>query len=82
MNYVAIVEEFEKAKSIDEAKKLAIDADMYYLNQHWSIVLFPTYSFTFWQPNLKGYIGERNTLTYLGTPAQGALSWARLWISE
>jgi peptide/nickel transport system substrate-binding protein len=57
----------------EEAKQLVIDADMYFLRQHWCVLVFPIVNYNFWQPYVKGYSGEKEPST---------THWARCWIDQ
>jgi peptide/nickel transport system substrate-binding protein len=75
--YDALVDQFFAADTMDEAKRLAIEADMYALEQHWAVNLIGTNNPIFWQPWIKGYSGQ---LTISGQ--WPAYTWARLWIDQ
>jgi peptide/nickel transport system substrate-binding protein len=71
----AICDELDAADNIADVKRLVTDLDMYVLEQHWGIRLFPINTYNIWQPFLKGYSGE--ALTRMGNP--GGWLWARFW---
>ena len=56
--YDDLVTRFQAATSIDEAMKLCAQADLYAIEQCWSINVFPDATPILWQPWLKGDSGE------------------------
>jgi len=75
--YDAIVEKIMEATTMDEAKKLIIEADMYTLRQHWAVQGYMTGTnvTTYW-PWVKGYSGEST----MGNVYQ--FYFARWWIDQ
>jgi len=69
----AIADKFLVASSEDEAQKILSEADMYFIQHHWTTELFPKSNYTFWQPSLKGYSGESGGMSF------GSFYYARLW---
>ena len=55
----------------EEAKKIASEADMYAITQHWSINICGTMYPLFYQSRVKEYSGERVSFSYF---------WARFWL--
>lgn len=74
--YDAMVDKFSAAPTLDQAKKLAIEADKYYLENKFSVDLFPIVTFSAYQPYLKGYSGESFGMWNI------PYYWARLWIDK
>ena len=74
--YDALVETVTAATTLEEVKAGCIEADMYAIEQHWSLCLFPSVTPVAWQPYLKGYSGE-----LLMAAAQFASNSARWWIN-
>lgn len=70
LTYDAIIDKFRKSNSIDEAQKYTKEADMYFIQHHWRLEIFPRADFIFWQPRFKGYTGQRTS----------AHTWARCWV--
>ncbi len=64
--YDAIVERFMAATTEAEAQDIFKEADRYWLEQHWAVITFPSWSTQFHQPWIKGYMGERfwSTMTW------------------
>jgi peptide/nickel transport system substrate-binding protein len=75
-NFDATVDKFLAAPNEDQAQKLLADADMYFVEHHWTVETFPSATFTIWQPYLKGYSGES------GGMSLGSFYWSRLWIDK
>jgi peptide/nickel transport system substrate-binding protein len=74
-NYDAMFNRLSTASSIDEAKELVKEMDMYALQQHWAVNLFPWLNALMWQPWVKGYSAETTgscETTYI----------ARIWIDK
>jgi peptide/nickel transport system substrate-binding protein len=63
------------ASSLDEAKELGREMDMYILRQHWTIDTIPFGNPILWQPWLKGYSGEEVDWDI-------GMYYARLWIDQ
>ncbi len=57
--YDDLVQQVITAPTIDEAKRLVKECDMYALEQHWAVNLFLGFVNVCWQPWIKGYSGER-----------------------
>lgn len=74
-NYDELYEQYLKATTMDELKRLCVAMDKYALEQHWSICILPTWDPVALQPWVKGYSGE---LMILGS-APGFM-YARWWI--
>jgi peptide/nickel transport system substrate-binding protein len=72
----AIYEKLIKANSIDEAKQLIMEGDMYALSQHWAAVVTLTVTWVGYQPYLKGYPGSgvQATTNYF--------YWSRFWLDQ
>jgi ABC-type transport system substrate-binding protein len=75
--YDALVDKFNSAPTMDEAKQVLIQADQYVLQQHFAISACPTVNFTVWQPYLAGYSGEA-----AGGGGGSPATVARLWIDQ
>jgi peptide/nickel transport system substrate-binding protein len=74
-HYDELYNKMLNAPSIDEAKKLSVEADMYALRQHWTVyVCTLSCPWALWQPWVKGYSGE---VVLEGNPIL-----ARLWIDQ
>ena len=71
----AMVINVENASSLAEAKKLSIEADLYTLEQHWAVQVFPIAAYNMWQPYIKGYSGESVQL-------RSYPLYARWWIDQ
>jgi ABC-type transport system substrate-binding protein len=70
----AMYDEYMAASEADVSRQLAIDLDLYTIENHWSIVTFPAVNIYAWQPYLGGYNGE--------LVAGGGGFWARLWKNQ
>jgi len=75
-NYDALVDEFRKVDSEDEAQRIAREAEKRALEQHWTVGLFPLVNYNIWQPWLKGYSGE---LIFI---FQEYWNWKQLWVDQ
>ena len=64
------------ATTWEDQKRLAREADMYSIRQMWHVTLPWLPLFTFYQPWLKGYLGEKQMGG--GSGAQ----WARVWVDQ
>lgn len=75
--YDEIVARFIAAPTIEEAKKISRESDLYCLEQCWSVRICPAASgYSLWQSWLKGYSGEHlnsEVISYWG---------ARWWIDQ
>jgi peptide/nickel transport system substrate-binding protein len=73
--YDAMVSEMMNASSLDEAKRLAKEMDLYILSQHWAVNTTPMVNPVIWQPWVQGYSGEFT---------ENNLGWyyARFWIDQ
>jgi len=71
--YEELAQKVVDAPDEAEARKAMIECDMYVLQQHWGVVMFPTNSTTYWQPRVK-----------INPSIQNFCGWrnARLWIDE
>lgn len=67
--YDKLYSDFIGCSSEQEARELCIEADMRTLEEHWTILTFPTATYNIWYPSLKGYSGEYLLGAY----------YARLW---
>lgn len=56
--YDELVLKFNTAMTEGEAAEIINEANLYYLKAHWSIHAANFYTYTLWQPSLKGYDGE------------------------
>lgn len=74
--YDAIVERYKAATTEADCKAIFQEADRYWLEQHWAVITFTSWSHQFAQAWVKGYVGERfwstNTWSYI----------ARVWIDK
>jgi peptide/nickel transport system substrate-binding protein len=73
--YDAIVEEFQNAVTLEDARAASKKADLYYASQYWCVETFPVHMYQVWQPYVKGYSGEQllwGRHTY----------WTRFWINS
>jgi peptide/nickel transport system substrate-binding protein len=75
-HYDALVEQLDTATTLDEAKQISFEANLYLLEQHWAVQTFPTAKVTVWQSYLKGYLGENLN------PPYPAFVPTRLWIDQ
>jgi peptide/nickel transport system substrate-binding protein len=57
--YDEIVERFFAAATMEDAAEILMEADQYWLEQHWAAITFPSWSHQFSQPWVFGYQGER-----------------------
>jgi peptide/nickel transport system substrate-binding protein len=76
-HYDELYEQYLKASSMDEVKRLCVAMDKYALEQHWSVCILPTWDPIALQPWVKGFSGE---LMILGS-APGT-EYARWWIDQ
>jgi ABC-type transport system substrate-binding protein len=76
-NYDALVKQFQDASTLDEAKRLSIEAERYALEQHWTVNTFPLAGPLFWQPWIKGYSGQ-----VISSTQSPAYFLARWWIDQ
>jgi peptide/nickel transport system substrate-binding protein len=74
----AILDKADKATTLDEYKKHTIEADMYYIRQHWTIMAPYRNVFTFWQPWLGGFSGERNLFNSASAQGQFTRTWVEI----
>lgn len=72
--YNSLYEQIVNAPDLEKAKALVKKADMYALEQHWSVHLFGLPSNMLWQPYFKGFTGQ-----YMSS---GSPFFARLWIDK
>jgi peptide/nickel transport system substrate-binding protein len=70
-----IVEKFRKSTTTAEAQQYVKEADMYWIQHHYTIETFPRASFTLWQPYLRGFSGEFDA-------GNNPYYWARFWINR
>jgi peptide/nickel transport system substrate-binding protein len=56
--YDGLIRKYDVALTLDEAKKISIEADQYLLKQYWAVQSFPGVIPFAWQPYIKGYSGE------------------------
>jgi peptide/nickel transport system substrate-binding protein len=56
--YDSLVDQFNSTTDIDEAMRIAVEADRYSLEQHWHVATFPLSKFNAWQPYLLPGVGE------------------------
>ena len=74
--YDEFVAEFDAATTEAACKEVFQEAELYWLEQHWAAITFPSWSHQFHQPWIEGYLGERvwstMTWTYI----------ASMWIDE
>jgi peptide/nickel transport system substrate-binding protein len=75
-NFDAMVQKVYEATDMEEIKRLARDVDMYFLRQHWGIVVCPRHVYLAWQPYINGYSGE-----WLRWGCEGFYS-SRIWINS
>jgi peptide/nickel transport system substrate-binding protein len=71
----AMFAQFTATSSLDEAKEIVREMDLYALEQHWAVNLFPYNNPVVWQPWIKGYTGE-----FIGFPY--TFYYARMWIDQ
>jgi peptide/nickel transport system substrate-binding protein len=75
-NYDAMVDKIYATNDLEEIKSLARELDMYFLRQHWGIVVCPYYLYTIWQPYVNGYSGE-----WIRWGSEG-FYYARIWVNS
>ncbi len=73
--YDAMYNEMVTASSLDEAKSLAKEMEIYMLRKHWTIDIVPFGNAILWQPWLKGYSGEEVDWDI-------GFYYARLWVDQ
>jgi len=73
-NFDNLVERFQSANTIDEAKEYFIEADLYAMRQCWQVILFPITVPVLWQSYIKGYSGEQLQSEIFGYYAASVLS--------
>jgi peptide/nickel transport system substrate-binding protein len=73
--YDELANKFDVAATLEEAQQIFREADMYALQQHWTLNTFPLLAPTAMQPWVKGYSGEFSLLW------EGYYR-ARLWIDQ
>jgi peptide/nickel transport system substrate-binding protein len=76
--YDAKCDQVATSTDMSEVKELTRELDLYLLEQHWGIRLFPINIYSVWQPYIKGYSGEN--LLRMGSP--GGWLWARFWVDQ
>jgi peptide/nickel transport system substrate-binding protein len=74
--YNELVEDFLAATTMSEAQAIFREADQYWLEQHWMVIGFPSWSNQFAQPWIKGYMGEHFWCTMTWT------YFAHMWIDQ
>ena len=73
----------QAANSIDEIKKILIDADLLCAQQHYCISLLQNNFFALYQPWLKGYNGQAMALSGAGSgPLDIGFYSSRFWIDQ
>jgi len=65
------------ATTMEEAKNISKEADLYTLRQHWSVNICPACTPIFWRNTIKGYSGE-----FMFFPNTAGATWARLWLAK
>jgi peptide/nickel transport system substrate-binding protein len=58
-HYDELVAQFQAATTLDEAKAIYNEAELYAISQHWALNVFPYNNPVFLQPYVKGSSGER-----------------------
>jgi peptide/nickel transport system substrate-binding protein len=56
--YDELYGKFTTSLDMEERREIMIEADMYSVEKHWSLNLFPTVNYNIYQPWFKGYSGE------------------------
>jgi ABC-type transport system substrate-binding protein len=75
--YDALVEAVSNASSLEDVMAGCVEADMYTIEQHWTVRLLTTVTPVVWQPYIKGYTGE-----LLFTSGQMTEYTARWWVDQ
>ncbi len=75
--YDSMVEQFNACADLDEAKEIFNKADLYLIQQHWAVALFPLTNPAVWQPYVVGYSGE-----FTASGSERGYYGARLWIDQ
>jgi peptide/nickel transport system substrate-binding protein len=73
----ALVEAVTNATDKAATQAACVEANDYWLRQHWVVTTFPLNKYVFWQPYLKGYSGEK-----ADSWSFSALGLPRFWISK
>jgi peptide/nickel transport system substrate-binding protein len=74
--YDAFVNDFMAATTVEECIEIFHEADQYWLEQHWLVIGFPTWSNHMMQPWIEGYLGQNLT---------GCATWLyfnHMWINS
>jgi len=71
--YEELANKVVNATNEAEAKKAMVECDMYVVQQHWGVALFPTATTVYWQSRVKGNMSEHHFFGWRN---------ARLWINE
>jgi peptide/nickel transport system substrate-binding protein len=75
--YDSLVAQFNACTDLDEAKQIFNEADLYLLQQHWAVAVFPLTNPVLWQPYIKGYSGE-----FTASGSERGFYGARMWVDQ